>query len=314
MEKTKWLLDTDIGSDNDDCMALGYLLARKDAELLGITTVTGESARRAMLADVMCRLAGKRVPVYPGCERPLIGQPRQSRMVSAESALIDLYPHEEHPEQNRAIAFLRETIEAHPHEIVLAAIGPLTNIALLFATYPHIPALLKSLVIMGGRYADTEACEIRKWGFVEFNIRSDPYAASIVFSADVPSKLVVGVENTCRFKIPGARAARSVSAVPFLEPISKVIATWEYAWFHDAVALWAYDHPESVAMARGDVSVVLDGAENLGTTVFTPRGSGATRLVADLSTDLFFQSYAETVGFEWIPESRETADDSTATH
>ena len=53
MEKTKWLLDTDIGNDNDDCMALGYLLTQSNVDLLGITTVSGDSMRRAMLADVM---------------------------------------------------------------------------------------------------------------------------------------------------------------------------------------------------------------------------------------------------------------------
>ena len=299
MEKTKWLLDTDIGNDNDDCMALGYLLARSDAELLGITTVTGESTRRAMLADIMCRLAGKSIPVYPGCEKPLIGELLQKRMNKAESEQIEFYPHNENPEQNRAIVFMKETIEAHPHEIVLAAIGPLTNIALLFAAYPHIPSLLKSLLIMGGRYSDTEACDIGKWGFVEWNIKGDPYAASIVFSADVSSRLVIGVENTCRFKLPGERVSRAVSMVPCLNPIADVVGTWEYAWFHDAVLLWAHDHPDRVRMLRGDISVVLNDPENFGTTVFSPCESSATRLVTDLSVEEFFLSYAETAGFVW---------------
>jgi len=37
---TKVLLDTDIGTDVDDAVALAYLLSRPDCELLGITTVT----------------------------------------------------------------------------------------------------------------------------------------------------------------------------------------------------------------------------------------------------------------------------------
>ena len=58
----KMLLDTDIGNDMDDMQALAYLLAREDAELVGITTVTGEADVRAKLADAMCRLAGKDRP------------------------------------------------------------------------------------------------------------------------------------------------------------------------------------------------------------------------------------------------------------
>jgi inosine-uridine nucleoside N-ribohydrolase len=46
----KIILDTDIGSDIDDAVCLAYLLAQPECELLGITTVTGEAARRAMLA------------------------------------------------------------------------------------------------------------------------------------------------------------------------------------------------------------------------------------------------------------------------
>ena len=56
----KILLDTDIGTDIDDALCLLYLLANPDCELLGITTVTGESEKRAMLASSLCKLDGKR--------------------------------------------------------------------------------------------------------------------------------------------------------------------------------------------------------------------------------------------------------------
>src|SRR5215475_7194644 len=75
----KVLLDTDIGSDIDDAVALAYLLAQPRCELLGITTVTGEAAKRAELASVLCRAAGKpRIPVYPGAEEPLLVPARQT--------------------------------------------------------------------------------------------------------------------------------------------------------------------------------------------------------------------------------------------
>ena len=41
------LLDTDIGNDMDDMQALAYLLAQPGADLLGVTTVTGEAIARA---------------------------------------------------------------------------------------------------------------------------------------------------------------------------------------------------------------------------------------------------------------------------
>ena len=103
MEKTKWLLDTDIGNDNDDCMALAYLLHQSEIDLLGITTVTGESVRRAMLADAMCRLAGKRIPIYPGCETPILGPLLQSRVNPEEAAQTARFLHAEQFPRCRAL-------------------------------------------------------------------------------------------------------------------------------------------------------------------------------------------------------------------
>ena len=61
----KLLLDTDIGGDIDDAVCLAYLLAQPECELLGITTVSGEAEKRAMLASVLCKVAGKHIPIFP---------------------------------------------------------------------------------------------------------------------------------------------------------------------------------------------------------------------------------------------------------
>ncbi len=58
MDTLPVLLDTDIGSDIDDAVALAYLLRQPRCELLGITTVSGEPDKRAMLADAVCRAGG----------------------------------------------------------------------------------------------------------------------------------------------------------------------------------------------------------------------------------------------------------------
>lgn len=68
----KVLLDFDIGTEIDDAIALAYLLANPECELVGITTSCGESIKRAEMASVLCRAAGKKVPIHAGCERPLL--------------------------------------------------------------------------------------------------------------------------------------------------------------------------------------------------------------------------------------------------
>jgi len=68
------LLDTDIGSDIDDALALAYLLGQPRCELLGITTVSGRDPRiRASLADAVCRAQWRSV-IH--CERDMFGPSR----------------------------------------------------------------------------------------------------------------------------------------------------------------------------------------------------------------------------------------------
>ncbi|OUC05212.1 nucleoside hydrolase, partial [Litorilinea aerophila] len=81
----KILLDTDIGSDIDDAVCLAYLLAQPRCELLGITTVTGESVKRAMLASALCQVAGKEVPIYTGAADPLLVPQQQPEAPQARA-------------------------------------------------------------------------------------------------------------------------------------------------------------------------------------------------------------------------------------
>jgi inosine-uridine nucleoside N-ribohydrolase len=77
--KHKILLDTDIGSDIDDAVALAYLLCKPQCDLLGITTVSGEPGRRAMMASAQCKLAGREIPIFPGTAEPLLIRSRQPK-------------------------------------------------------------------------------------------------------------------------------------------------------------------------------------------------------------------------------------------
>jgi len=158
MTKTKVLLDTDIDivGDIDDVMCLAYLLAQPACELLGITTVSWATDKRAMVASALCKAADRRVPIFPGAEVPILAplpavEARQSYAI--EHAVLERWDHEEVFPRGQAVEFLRRTIRDNPGEVILLAIGPLTNVALLFAVDPEIPSLLKGLVMMAGRFA-----------------------------------------------------------------------------------------------------------------------------------------------------------------
>jgi hypothetical protein len=85
----KILLDTDIGGDIDDALALAYLLKQPHCELLGITTVGGESEQRAALASAICHAAGQaEVPVHVGASAPLLVPERQPHAYQSHAEML----------------------------------------------------------------------------------------------------------------------------------------------------------------------------------------------------------------------------------
>ena len=68
----KIILDTDIGDDIDDAIALTFALGSREFDLLGVTVVYGDVITRARIARKLLRLCGRGdVPVAAGYERPM---------------------------------------------------------------------------------------------------------------------------------------------------------------------------------------------------------------------------------------------------
>ncbi len=257
----KILLDTDIGSDIDDAVCLAYLLAKPDCDLLGITTVTGAVQQRAMLCSAMCKAAGKDIPIFPGAAEPLIIPQLQPAVPQAE-ALPD-WAHETRFPQGSAVEFLRQTIHSHPGEVTLLAIGPLTNVALLFSVDPQIPALLKRLVLMCGRFT----WQIPDAWETEWNAKLDPHAADIVYRATVPVHRSVGLDVTLQVRMPADEVRRHFSA-PLLQPVRAFAQSWfqnvPELIFHDPLAAACIFDEDICQFTAGQVSIDL--AERPGLT------------------------------------------------
>ena len=149
------LLDTDIGSDIDDGVCLSMLLREPRCELVGITTVSGRDPRvRASLADAVCRAAGRTdIPIHSGSATSLTDGAVVQPEIPQASVLANFShrPPADFPSCS-AVTFLHDTICARPGEITLLGIGPMTNLALLFALDPTIGTKLKGLVLMNGLF------------------------------------------------------------------------------------------------------------------------------------------------------------------
>ena len=287
--RTKVLLDTDIGSDIDDAVALAWLLANPDCDLLGITTVSGEPVKRAQLASALCREAGRRVPIFPGAERPLFGEQRQAE--APQAAALERWPHDVEFPAQRAVAFLQETIRANPREVVLLTIGPLTNIALLFALDPEVPGLLKGLVSMCGLFSN----RVPGWGPVEWNAFLDPHAAALVYQRTRGGHQTVGLDVTTQLVL-GMEEVKKRFSTGLLKPVLAFSEPWfrhrDHVVFHDPLAAAAVFEESLCTWVRGNVDVELESRRLAGATHWTvDPPAGRHQVAVAVNRDRFFERY-----------------------
>ncbi|MFP4163871.1 MAG: nucleoside hydrolase [Chitinispirillaceae bacterium] len=292
MKKIKVLLDTDIGSDIDDALALSYLLAEPRCELMGITTVTGEPHKRARIAHQLCSVAGKNdVPIYPGAALPMYGKQHQPHAPQAV-ALSDWAMSRKFPE-GEAIHFMRKVIRENPGEVVLLSIGPLTNIGLLFSLDPEIPRLLKGLVLMCGVF-HYRLPELKNHKY-EWNAIGDPFATSIVYNTPVNLHRSVGLDVTYIVTLE-RNEAHSLFTSELLRPVrefSEAHAEFPYITFHDPLAAMSIFHDDVLQYERGRVHLERGEGCYEGMTRWTmehPEGC-PHQVASEVDREVFFHRY-----------------------
>jgi len=197
----KIIIDCDPGID--DALALVFAHGHPGLDLCGITTVAGNVELDKTTANALRvrDFTGMRdVPVTAGCPAPLQRPALHARHVHGDSGLgaASIPAASSGPADGHAVDFLGTLTAAHPGEITLIAIGPLTNIALAVRRYPRLVSQVKKLVIMGGSASRGNVTPA-----AEFNIASDPEAAAIVFGAGW-TVTMVGLDVTLQARATAA--------------------------------------------------------------------------------------------------------------
>ena len=287
--KTKILLDTDIGTDVDDAICLAYLLANPNCELVGITTVTGESEKRAMLASSLCKIAGKNIPTYPGIENPLKIEQLQKKAQQAKA--LNKWSHDKVFPKYEAINFMRRIIRENPGEIVLLTIGPLTNIGVLFSIDHEIPSLLKGLVTMAGKF-DLNA---PAYSNVEWNAMGDYHATEIVYRANVPFHKSIGIDISSRVTMD-SNEFKKICNHKLLMPVLDFSKIWFEEWdvitFHDPLAAALIFNDSICKFEKGLVTIELEKEKERGLTHWFPKSEIKKHEVAvDVNKEKFFEEY-----------------------
>src|SRR5271168_1647993 len=142
-QQQKVIIDTDIGDDIDDALAVGLALSSPELKILGITSAWGDTALRARLLDrLLCETGRTDIPVAMG-----IGKHGPGQGAFSQARWAEREPAKPHP---NAVDFLLDQIKQHPGEITLIGIAPETNLGAALERDPATFKKLKRIVIMGG--------------------------------------------------------------------------------------------------------------------------------------------------------------------
>ncbi|MBR2809724.1 MAG: nucleoside hydrolase [Erysipelotrichaceae bacterium] len=203
MDKIKVWFDTDTGID--DGMALLLLCHLDVYDVKGISAVAGNSTientfRNAR--DVVSLAKREDIKVFRGSDKPLEKKLLIAPEIHGENGIggAILEPSKAPVETMDAIDALYQCALANKGELVVMAVGPLTNIAKTILKYPDFKDLVKEFAIMGGAIVGGN-----RTPYAEYNIYADPLAAKIVFATnvklnmfglDVTAKALISREET----------------------------------------------------------------------------------------------------------------------
>ena len=297
----KIILDTDIGDDIDDALALGLACRHPEIELVGVTTVFGNVDARSRQARTILALAGgghERVPVAAGCGSAIAWRRPNAREQYLENHLpcqdASAWPESKLPPQERrhGVDFIIDTILAGNGDIIPVPIGAMTNIAMALVKEPRIIAKIPRIVAMAAEFERSMA---------EWNILCDPEAADIVFQSGIPIDVITWTMGD-RVKFNEGDIARLAAVKdPLAENLSHAIALWQgdgpghMPSLFDPLTMVALLEPDILQWREGKVSVEVGTLLTYGYTVFVPKEKGPHRVAFGVDRNRAIEFYFKTV-------------------
>jgi len=261
------IIDCDPGVD--DAAALFLALASREIDIRGVTAVAGNIplVRTEANARLICELAGRPdVVVSQGCGRPLLYPKRAGVTVHGKDGLgdIGLPPPSSPPAPKGAVNFIIEEVKAAPGEVTIAALGPLTNLAVALAIAPEIAGQIKQLVFMGG----AAFCKGNITQRAEFNFYFDPHAAQAVLASGIPT-VMFGLDVTRKAVITRERIDRLKTLGHFGTQIADMLTAYSSGdpCLHDPCVIAYLIEPDLFSGVKGLCEVDCQSMLALGQSV-----------------------------------------------
>lgn len=303
----KILIDTDIGDDIDDALALGYALRSPELEVVALTTVFRHAERRANIARAVLHAAGRDdIPVYPGCDRPLIQDYplTEPERYDAGGGFVPCQYVSEFDAHRRdgmphAVQAIVEAARAYGEALELVAIGPLTNIAMALRLVPELSRLVAGLTIMGGDFTRP---------FPEWNIRCDPEAARIVFASGLRVR-AVGLNVTERCVLSGEAMERLARGdTPLTALLASLVSRWSgqpcgstRSVLHDPLTIGTLIDDRFVRFEEKAVRVALSHEAGAGCTLMVADaaqsgpGTGMVQVAMEVDSQRYLADFIERI-------------------
>jgi purine nucleosidase len=308
----KFLLDTDIGTDVDDALALVLAARSPEVEIVSVTTVGGKPHVRARIASKLLSLLGKQhVPVAAGLARPLptdrykvwfpdgLWMGHEGKGVLTEEEIADS-PRGDGPGVDQIISTLLGTDE----RLTVVTIGPVSNFGAALKREPRIAAKVKQYIAMGGNVMGNPVLGGHELPPIsEYNFNADREAAATALAAGIPTTLVP-IELTIQtyltsaevnaLRAEGDQAGKALADlldvwVQIFQGIYKNFAVRDSTYgdwachLHDPLAVLVLIRPELLSFADEQVSVKEENGVLL--TRATPEGEILLRVATSVDLE-----------------------------
>src|SRR5829696_5685527 len=231
------VIDTDVGADPDDALALVLALASPEVDVRGVTIVSGDVTWRSRIATRLLGMAGRSdIPVFLGC-----GNAREMSGAEGQGVLDQCYLGPEATAQTTpAVDWLLDESRRRPFHLV--AIGPLTNVANAIEQDSEFAERLLGLTVMGGLLDERtmpiawqRAIQQRgETAWPDYNTMCDPVAALTVARCGIP---ITWVTLDATMRVPLRAAVRGLLPPdhPLGAALGRMIDAWHAAWFPTAL-------------------------------------------------------------------------------
>ncbi|MDA3040478.1 MAG: nucleoside hydrolase, partial [Actinomycetota bacterium] len=249
MGKRLFLIDTDTASD--DAVAMAMALRDPEIDVLAFTVVAGnvpldQAVQNALYTVQLC---GSDVPVFAGADGPMLRELVTAQNVHGQDGMgdIGLPLRGRVPAPGWAPQVLVDTILAHPGEVTLVALGPLTNLAIALLWNPEIAVAVRRVVVMGGTGMNGPGNVSPS---AEFNFWVDPEAVRVVLRSGMPLEFVGWDISIASAVVTAQRALalrdRHAPLLEFALDIQSVLADY----VDTETELAGPDLPDPIAMAH----------------------------------------------------------------